>query len=80
MNYYKKIATSGSSSQTYYYAKDGSVLYIFSPSTTDSTKWNYTYQTGNTDYINAILTGATAANRVELDAPINQIQTTLSGI
>ncbi len=80
MDYFKKIATSGANTQTYYYAKDGNTLYIFGPSPTDASKWNYTYQTGTLDYINMILNGATGATRAELDAPINQIQTTLSGI
>lgn len=80
MDYYKKIKTSGTSTLTYYYARDNNDLYIFSPSPTDSTKWIYTFQTESPDVIALILTGATTVNRSELDAPINQIQTILSSI
>lgn len=80
MEYFKKSITSGTSTLTYYYAKDNLNLHIFSKSVTDNTKWNYTFQTGTSDFINQILAGATGAIRSELDPPINQIQTTLSGL
>ena len=80
MEYFKKTITSTSTTQTYFYAKDVLNLHIFSKSVTDNTKWNYTFQTGTSEVINAILAGATGAIRSELDPPINQIQTTLSGL
>lgn len=80
MEYFKKTITSASATQTYFYAKDVSNLHIFSKSVTDNTKWNYTFQTGTLEFINAILTGATGAIRTDLDPPINQLQTTLSGL
>lgn len=80
MEYFKKTITSASATQTYFYAKDVSNLHIFSKSVTDNTKWNYTFQTGTPEFINAILTGATGAIRTDLDPPINQLQTTLSGL
>jgi hypothetical protein len=80
MDYYKKILTSGSTTQSYFYAKDGLNLHVFSQAITDSTKWNYTYQTGTAETLNLILAGATGAVRSELDPPINQIQATLLSI
>lgn len=80
MEYFKKSITSGTITLSYFYAKDNLNLHIFSKSVTDNTKWNYTFQTGTSDFINQILAGATGAIRSELDPPINQIQTTLSGI
>lgn len=80
MEYFKKSITSGTITLSYFYAKDNLNLHIFSKSVTDNTKWNYTFQTGTSDLINQILAGATGAIRSELDPPINQIQTTLSGL
>jgi hypothetical protein len=80
MEYFKKSITSGSVTLSYFYAKDNLNLHIFSKSVTDNTKWNYTYQTGTQDSIDQILSGATGAIRTELDPPINQIQTTLTGL
>lgn len=76
MEYYKKTGPLGN----YFYAKDNLSLHIFNPSVTDNTKWNYTYQTGTSQIIDLILEGATGATRTELDPPINQIQTTLTGL
>lgn len=76
MDYFKKTT----SSETFFYVKDNLNLHIFGTSVTDPTKWNYTYQTGTTGMIDAILTGATGANSTEVDPAINQIQTTLSGL
>jgi hypothetical protein len=78
MEYYKKV--NDEVGITYFYAKDDLTLHIFGPSVTDPTKWNYTYQTGTTGMIAAILSGATGANSTELDPAINQIQTVLSGL
>jgi hypothetical protein len=80
MEYYKKTLTSGSLTLDYFYAKDDLNLHIFSKSITNNTQWDYTFQTGTTGAIEMILSGATGAIRSELDPPINQIQTTLSGL
>ena len=78
MEYYKKV--NDETGITYFYAKDNLSLHILGPSVTDPSKWNYTYQTGTTGMIAAILSGATGAISTELDPAINQIQTTLSGL
>lgn len=80
MEYYKKIQSSGSTTLTFFYAKDNLNLHIFGPSVTDPTKWNYSYQTGTGELIDAILAGATGAIRTEFDPAILQIQTTLTGL
>ncbi len=77
MNYYKKPDTG---TPNIYYAVDGTILYIFNQSATDETKWDYRYQVLPQTQVTMVLMGATAAVRSELDAPINQIQTILSGL
>lgn len=77
MDYYKKPDTG---TPNIYYAVDGTIVYIFNQSVTDETKWDYKYQVLPQTQVNMILVGATAAVRSDLDTPINQIQTILSGL
>jgi len=77
MDYYKKPETGD---PHIYYAVGGTAMHIFSWSATDTSVWNYSYQTLPQEQIDLILTGATAAVRSDLNAPINQIQTTLTGL
>jgi|688.fasta_scaffold1145134_2 hypothetical protein len=75
--YYKKTL----GSKQYYYAKeDEDKLHVFYPSATDPTLWVYTVNVMPSESIEGLLVGATAATRTELDTPINQIQTVLTGL
>jgi len=77
MEYYKRPE---SGDPYMYYAVGGTAMHIFKKAPLDMTKWCYNYQTLNPAAIDMILEGATAAVRSDLDAPINQIQTTLTGL
>ncbi len=83
MEYLKKqfvAGVSGASLKTAYYAKDGNNLHIISQSLTGTNEWNYTFQTGTSTLVDAIISGATASSKEEMQPYISSIQTVLSGL
>lgn len=63
-----------------YYAVGGTAVHIFKKAPLESTRWCYNYQVLNPSAINMILEGTTGAVEADLQGPINNIQTTLTGL